>query len=601
MKYYVADFETTTDEKDCRVWGYGISEIGKTYNFYYGNSIDDFMEFLEYSKEPCKIYMHNLRFDGNFIINWLEDHKFKFVRDKKQAADKTYTSLITKDGIYYNIEIYFMRDKMRHLANKVIFYDSLKILNTSVEQIAKDFHLPIQKGRIDYKKKRERGYRLTTEEIGYIRNDVEIVAMALDSLFKAGVRKSTIGASAMDYYKNMTVGFNRYFPTLPNDISNDIRHAYRGGVTYLNPIYKNKTIYDGITLDCNSEYPAMMASRLFPFAKPKIFEGEYKEDIRYPIYMISFTCAFELKKGKIPTVQIKDSPYYDPMEYLESSGGVPATLIMTSVDYKLFRDNYNVENIKFHGGYKFKARDDLFSDYINYWNKLKIDSKVNRNYSMYQISKKMMNSLYGKFGTKTKNILKEPVKMDDDIIHFENFKKEDRRATYVAVSAFTTAYGRDHLLRTAQKIRDWSVEKYGEDLYVYSDTDSITVRLKNREEDIEELKHVIDIHKYKLGAWKIEDSFKRAKYLRGKTYIKEYDDGTLDATIAGFPKNLAPLLNFDNFDHGFTTKDMTLEGMIELAKKNGATDDQIAKIDTNLRYKYVKGGIILEETGFTLK
>lgn len=600
MKYYVADFETTTDENDCRVWGYGISEIGKRYNFYYGNSLDNFMEFLETSKDPCKVYMHNLRFDGNFIINWLESNNFKFVRDKKLAGDKSYTSLITKDGIYYNIEIWFTRDRLRHLANKVTIYDSLKILSSSVEQIAKDFHLPMEKGIIDYKKPRPRGYKLTTEEIGYIRNDVEIVAMALDELFNAGVKKSTIGSSAMANYKERTPAFNRYFPTLPNDVSDDIRHAYRGGFTYVNPIYADKTISDGITLDCNSEYPAMMASKYFPFSKPKIFEGEYKEDIRYPLYVISFSCEFKLKDGKIPTVQIKDSPFYDPMEYLESSGDAPINLIMTSIDYELFRENYEVSNIKFHGGYKFKAREDLFADYINYWNQLKIKSKVGQNYSMYQISKKMMNSLYGKFGTKTKNVLKEPVKMDDDIVHFENFRKEDRRPVYVATSAFTTAYGRGHLLRTAQKIKDWSMKKYGQDLYVYSDTDSITVRLINREEDIADLKQIIDIHKYKLGAWKIEDEFKRAKFLRGKTYIKEHYDGTLDVTIAGFPKNLAPLLNFENFERGFSTKNMTLADMVELARKNGATEDQIKKLDKNLKYKYVKGGVILEESGFTI-
>lgn len=601
MKCFVADFETTTDENDCRVWGYGISEIGNIDNFACGRSIDDFMEYWEDRKDNCKVYFCNLRFDGNFIINYLDSHGFKYVKDKTQAGDKSYTALITADGIYYNIEVYFTRDRERHLANRVVFYDSLKIINSSVEQIAKDFHLPIQKGRIDYNKKRGKDYRITPEEIAYIRNDVEIVAMALDELFKAGVKKSTIGASAMDCYKNMTAGFNRYFPTLPNDVSNDIRKAYKGGFTYLNPIYKNKAVSTGITLDCNSEYPAMMASRPFPFGIPKMFEGEYKEDVRYPLYMISFSCEFKLKDGKLPTVQIKDSPYFDPMEYLESSDGMIVALVMTSVDYKLFRENYDVDHIRFNGGYKFKAHDSLFADYMNYWNELKIKSKVEHNYSMYQISKRMMTSLYGKFGTKTKNVLKEPVKMDDDVIHFMNYRKPDRKASYVAISAFTTAYGRDYLVRTAQKIREWSIKKYGEDFYCYSDTDSIKIRLKNKEEDIEDLKKILEIHKYKLGAWKIEDEFKRAKFLRGKTYIEEYENGELNVVVAGFPKNLAPLLNFDNFNHGFTTKYMTMEELIELARKNGATEEQIAKIDQNLKYKYVKGGVILEKTHFTLK
>lgn len=600
MKYYVADFETTTDENDCRVWGYGISEIGKTYNFYYGNNIDDFMAFLEGSKEPCKVYIHNLRFDGNFIINWLDSHNFKFVKDSVQATSRSYTSLITSQNIYYNIVVYFERDKVRHLANKVQFIDSIKILNAPVEQIARDFHLPIQKGHIDYNKPREVGYRLSTEEIGYIRNDVEIVAMALDALFNAGIKKNTIGASAMECYKEMQPNYGKRFPALDKEINEEVRRAYRGGFTYLNPIYKNKVIENGITLDCNSEYPFMMATKDYPAGKPKIFYGEYKPDIKYPLYIVSFSCSFDLKKGKIPTVQIKDSPYYDPMEYLKTSNGMIEKFIMTNIDYELFRENYDVEDIMFNGGYKFRSYNGLFKNYMEHWNELKIKSKVNSNYSMYQISKKMMNSLYGRFGVHTKNVLKAPQRMDDGLVHFVNFRKEDRRSCYTPVALFTTSYGRDYLIRTAAKIREWGLKKYGEDLYCYSDTDSISIKLNNYEEDVKELREIIDIHKYKLGSWKIEKRFKRAKYLRAKTYIMEDTDGKLDVTIAGFPKNLAPLLNFDNFDHGFTTKGLTLEQLVEMARKNGATEEQIAKIDQHLKYKYVKGGIILEESSFTI-
>lgn len=599
MIKYVADFETTTDEKDCRVWGYGITEIGKPYNFKYGNNIDDFMYFLE-TTDNARVYMHNLRFDGVFLINWLDANGFKFVRDKKEAEDRTYTALITNDNIYFRIEVYFERNKAGHTANRVVFYDSLKILNSSVEQIAKDFHFPIQKGRIDYKQKRELGHRLTTEEIGYIRNDVEIVAMALDVLFKAGVDKNTIAASAMEYYKNMTPAFGKLFPKLPKEIDEEIRMAYRGGFTYLNPKYRGREVGTGVVLDCNSEYPSMMATKTFPVGIPKIFNGDYVYDPRYPLYIVSFSCSFELKKGKIPTVQIKDSPYYDQAEYIESSEGVILGLIMTSVDFELFKENYDIYDLKVNGGYKFKAHTSLFTKYVEHWNELKIKSKVESNYSMLQVSKKMLNSLYGRFGAKTKNILKEPVKMDDDLIHFINYKKDDRRSAYCAVAAFTTAYGRRHLVETIEKVREWSFNKYGEDLYIYSDTDSCKIELKNEEEDLEDLKKIIDIHKYKLGAWKIESRFNRAKYLRGKAYIEEEKDGHLNVVIAGFPKNLAPLLNFDNFKRGFSTKGKTLEDLVQMARENGATEEQISKIDQNLKYKYVKGGVILEESSFTL-
>ena len=34
MSKYTADFETTTDPEDCRVWAYAISEIGKPDNLF---------------------------------------------------------------------------------------------------------------------------------------------------------------------------------------------------------------------------------------------------------------------------------------------------------------------------------------------------------------------------------------------------------------------------------------------------------------------------------------------------------------------------------------------------------------------------------------
>ena len=38
---FAADFETTTDIDDCRVWAYSLCEIGKPDNFLDGNNIDE--------------------------------------------------------------------------------------------------------------------------------------------------------------------------------------------------------------------------------------------------------------------------------------------------------------------------------------------------------------------------------------------------------------------------------------------------------------------------------------------------------------------------------------------------------------------------------
>ena len=46
---------------------------------------------------------------------------------------------------------------------------------------------------------------------------------------------------------------------------------------------------------------------------------------------------------------------------------------------------------------------------------------------------------------------------------------------------------------------------------------------------------------------------------------------------------------------------MTKEDMIKLALKNGATNDEIEKLHHKFTYKYVKGGVILADTDFTIK
>ena len=103
MKKYTADFETTVDLHDCRVWAYAISEIGDPDNFIYGNSLDDFMEWTKNPKENPVLYFHNLKFDSAFILDWLLTHGYEWIEDKKERADLTFTTLITEMGAFYSI------------------------------------------------------------------------------------------------------------------------------------------------------------------------------------------------------------------------------------------------------------------------------------------------------------------------------------------------------------------------------------------------------------------------------------------------------------------------------------------------------------------
>ena len=597
MIAYTADFETTTDEDDCRVWAYSICGIDDPTEFYYGNNFEDFIKFCANPKANYTLYFHNLKFDGAFIMTWLLSHGYTYISNYHQRSDQTFTTLITDMGQFYAIEIFF--SIKGHRTNKVKILDSLKIFpNFSVERVAEGFNLPIRKLSIDYKKKRPIGWQLTDEEIAYIRNDVEIMARALKIMFNKGLKRMTIAGDAFQSYKEMMPKFRKRFPVLDEKVDADIRLAYRGGFTYVNDIYKEKPVGHGICIDKNSMYPSKMVQKPLPYGQPEFFEGKYQYDPEMPLYIQSLSCKFDLKSGRIPNIQLKNNLSFIPNEYLASSNDEIVTLSLCSPDYKLFIENYNIKDVTYYGGWKFYQCQGMFDKYINYWMNQKIKAGKEGNKPLRQIAKLMLNSLYGRFGLSINAQQKYPYLDDQGVLRFGLLPPEKREPVYIPVACFITAYGREDTIRTSQKIREYSMKKYGYDAYLYSDTDSIHCMIND--DDLEALKDDIFIDDFKLGAWAKESEFDRAIFIRQKCYIEE-EKGKLNVTVAGMPKYLTPLISFENFKRGFTTEGLTIKEMVELASKNGASNQEIEKLHHKLTYKYVKGGVILSDTDFTIK
>ena len=583
MKKFSCDFETTTDLDDCRVWAFACAEIGNEDNFIYGNSIEDFMEWCANEKENYQIYFHNLKFDGQFILDWLFKNGFQYIEDKKDRDEYTFTTLITDVGAWYKIEIWFYR-KNKNSFNKVTICDSLKILNMSVDAIAKGFDLPIRKLEIDYKQKREIGHILTKQEVDYIKNDVVIIAQALNKMFELDLDKLTIASDALASFKDMTKNFNRYFPKLTPEVDELIRNSYKGGFTYVSDKYAGKEVGEGVVFDVNSLYPSRMKFEYLPIGQPEEFIGKYFPDRNFPLYVQFFDCKFELKPDKIPSIQIKHSLSFMQNEYLKSSNGEVVSLALTSPDLELFFEQYEVSEITYRGGFKFQQRKGIFDNYIDYWTNSKIEAKKNGNRALYQISKLMLNSLYGKFGTGLRGKKKIPF-LNNGKVEFRDSDEEEKAGVYLPVATFITAYARKYTIETSQKIRDFSTSECGKDAYLYSDTDSIHANFST--DDVEKLKTIINIDDFELGAWKLESKFRRAKFIRQKCYIEEDFEGKINVTIAGLPKKLGHLINFDNFKIGFSTEDFT--------------DEEIGKAGRKLTYKKVDGGVVLVSTDFTLK
>ena len=268
-KKYSCDFETTTKLDDCRVWAYGYMEIGNTQNYRIGNSLEEFMEWCE--KTKADLFFHNLRFDGEYIVNYLLLNGYTYSETPKE---KTFKTVISRMGQWYMIDICYgyggkKKDKKLH----TVIYDSLKKLPFSVKKIAEDFKMTILKGDINYHTERPIGHVITPEEHIYIKHDIEIIANALHIQFNQGLTKMTNGSDSLSGFKDSISKskFEALYPVFDEKLDANIRLAYRGGFTWLNEDHQNKEIGEGVIFDVNSLYPSRMYYNDLPYGMPLPF------------------------------------------------------------------------------------------------------------------------------------------------------------------------------------------------------------------------------------------------------------------------------------------------------------------------------------------
>lgn len=421
----------------------------------------------------------------------------------------------------------------------------------------------------------------------------------------------------------------RGFPT--PDYDKDVRRSYRGGYTYVKPEYKEQDLKTGLVLDVNSLYPWTMHDCPLPYGDPIFFKGRYEQDDFYNLYIQHFTCHIRLKKGFLPTIQLKNNLSFIPTEYIvdstiDADGNEqiePIELWLTNVDLELLQEHYEILNPMWINGWKFKSTTTLFTSYIDKWMKVKIESTKNGNKSMRTLAKLMLNALYGKFALKPTVQSKFPY-YEEGKIKYKLGDKEEREPLYIPVGTFVTAWARHKTITSAQKMY-----KY----FVYADTDSLHLNidlpdelLKMSNKHLENLTTAdlqrmgipipddFEVDPVALGAWKLESKFHRARFIRQKSYIEEwnepdtwdkekfstsevreycedngldfaeeikkykgmYDRDLLNITCAGMPTGCYKFVTWENFHEG-------------------------AEYSGKLLPRHVKGGIVLEEINFTIQ
>ena len=583
----VADFETTTDAADCRVWAWGLVDIDDPELVVdMDNTIESFCDHLSLIENSI-VYFHNLAFDGMFVIDFLLRNGYKYLLDGRLMKYE-FETVISNMGKFYSITVRW------GTGNRTEFRDSLKKLPMTVARIAKAFKLPMKKGEIDYHEYRPVGHVITDVEADYLARDLRIVALALKQQLDQGMNRLTVGADSLAEFKEIfgKKYFEKLFPILSPTMDEEVRRAYRGGWTYSDERWRGKVVHrPGKVYDVNSLYPSVMYNRVLPYGMPTYCDDVPEVTDEHPLFIAAITFTAKLKPGHLPCIQIKGSPLFGSSEY-QKVIEEPVSIACTNIDLALWQDHYDLDILSWDGAWQFAGMTGIFNEYIDKWMYVKANSEG----GMREIAKLHLNSLYGKFATNPNVTGKFPVlDSETDTVKLILGPEEMRNPVYTPMGVFITAYARDLTIRAAQ-------ENYTN--FAYADTDSLhifddpNVQTTYTECPMKGCDgyHVssLDVDGSRLGAWKHEMNFDSAIYVRAKCYSERYVDWKTRCTcdtevpyahargcgysthIAGVPLEIARQIVFSDFYH-----DHKLKG--------------------KLTAKTVPGGVVLAETEFTLK
>ena len=641
-KILACDFETTVDgtrdQDSTEVWSAASVEL-YTEDVVVNHSIEEFFEYLFSLDEDLTLYFHNLKFDGMFILySFMNTYNFKTgytpfanggeFKKRKELDNGEFVYTISYMGQWYTITLKYNNHYYE-------FRDSLKLMPMALKDIGKGFQTKHRKLDMEYVGDRYAGCEITAEELEYIKNDVLVLKEALEIMFEAGHNKLTIGSCCMWEFKKLygKQDYQELFPDLTAfeiDLSKYgacnadeyIRKSYHGGWCYLVSEKANELIGAGTTGDVNSLYPSMMHSESgnrYPVGKPCFWKGNIIPDraLKDNVYFfIRIKTRFYLKKGYLPTVQIKRSMLYKATEWLKTSDVYNAktgqycstycdrqgnvydtrvTMTLTMTDYYRLIEHYELVDFEILDGCYFYTQVGLFDEYIDKYKQIKTTSKG----APRTIAKLFLNNLYGKLASSTDSSYKVAYISEDGRLCFREVEADEKKAGYIAIGSAITSYARNFTINVAQQ--NYNPEGHG---FIYADTDSVHCDLQP-----EEMKGM-KVDDNAFCCWKLESSWDSAIFVRQKTYIehvtaedlKPIDKPYYNIKCAGMPERCKNLFNMSLTDNYEGIEDYNEEQQ-NFAREHRTLKDfkRGLRIGGKLVPKRIKGGVLLVEEYYTMK
>lgn len=499
-----------------------------------GTSIEEFLEHVVRMAENrvLYVYFHNLGFDVYFIVQYLLRQGAVSLDTWSQAEldkgceESCFKTLIGCSETWFEFEWYPKGKKAkgdrRTRRPHIIFRDSTKHLNCKLSVLGEMVGLPKHEmSDEDYSRVRPTDYSPTAEEIEYVEQDVRILSKILDhidwkcrtlsaSVWKLFLDNLPVYGSperlAKDCGCNPRKNFNSWFPELDSIENSILREAYFGGICRLNPKFQAREInIPGRVYDTNSMYPSVLLEEALPYGEPIYYEESGLPD--EGLWVARVVVQVSLKRGGVPCIRVENDRLFVNPDIQEAG---ELDLILTSVDYALYQEMYDLQLLDVGWCYQFRSRKGLFEPYIRLFRSQKIKN-ASGSVARSQ-AKQYLNRLVGKFGVNPHIMANTVALTENEKIEYRPlYLPKDRGISrdpqvkkhgYLPLAIFVNAYGR---ARMARAIR------LAGGRFLYCDTDSLHVLGDSPVPGL-------PVHGTAFGRWKLEYRFEEAFYNRPRQY-----------------------------------------------------------------------------------
>lgn len=540
MTRLTMDIETYKIKNNKYKLGFGFNKYviglfdGKYYREFF--SFKKMIEFIENNyKDKVYIYTHyGGKFDYLYLLNELP------------------SILISNIKIISGKIIFTYNGKI-----KINFRDSFLLLAFSLKELAKSFNSKYFKKDFNYKK--YYSFQTVSEYLKYdclslyyvienFENELKIILKNPKFSFNKYFTLASISFNILNkYYLN---GGIKNYMTKKEEIF--IRQGFYGGRVEIYKMQgKNLNYYD-----VNSLYPYIMQKEKFPYGRHFMVKKEKNMWKYFNKNLLGIIeCDVNYPKNKICLLPYrKDKKLFFP--------------------YGKFKGFYTTPEIKkgllLGAKFKFKKaifyseKKELFFDFVKNFYEMKKNNKDVKKF----IAKLILNSSYGKFGQKRKQMeiinpqqaynkyekIKDYEILGDELFYYKDKESYINRLINPIYAIYITAYSRLYMFSI--------FEKLGMDNLYYTDTDSIITS--------SELPNSM-IDKKEIGLLSLEDKIKQGYFIMPKLYAYENIKGDIIIKAKGLhnenKKNLS-LNNFKqltNFKFGYST--LKLLGFMEKFKR----------------------------------